>query len=631
MSDDSDLSTIVTAPTGGEPSGSSLVVVSPGSSGGGLTGSSIAASIISYADTTTAIDPTVSIIGSPIEGTTLTASVITSGFTGTTDIQWQRFYDGSWWNIPVELSPYSSGEVLSFVTTPTYVVREEDEEVSGIRVEVTLVDNTGVTDAVVDSASIGPILAATATLSLSSITGSPVVGSTLTVSGLVTSEDFTGPPTLYWQRYYSGGWWDIPIELSPYSSGEALTYVTTPTYVVRAEDEDVLAIRVEAVYVDNTGQTYTAFSDLGTNGAALTIVEPPMLMAANVALGEDDPSVALAITDMAFDTEYTLGSVTLSGVPSGWSLSGDDAASIAAGTWTADAGGLAGLVLVAPSPDAPGTFTLGVTASESAAGPSGILTATGTTSFAVTVSAVAEPPLLTAAHVFLPDFAHSVTLRISDTASSSDDTLGNLTISGVPSGWSLSGDGAASVVAGTWTADPGDLSDLVLVAPFHDHPQNFTLSVTGTESDAASTATATTSFAVIVFHPHHHPDSDASTVVAMADSAESVSFATGTADTLTLDQSAGFAGPVSGFGAGDAIDLADLAFANNMSLSYADNGSGGGTLTVNNGTQVVDLALLGQYAAAGFQAHSDPGGGTLITYSPQTSSTEAASLANPNH
>jgi hypothetical protein len=88
---------------------------------------------------------------------------------------------------------------------------------------------------------------------------------------------------------------------------------------------------------------------------------------------------------------------------------------------------------------------------------------------------------------------------------------------------------------------------------------------------------------------------------------------------------------VSGFAAGDAIDLTDLAFASNMALGYTDNGAGGGVVTVGNAVQVVDLALLGQYAAAGFKAQSDPGGGTLITYTLQTSASDPTSLTNPSH
>ena len=110
-------------------------------------------------------------------------------------------------------------------------------------------------------------------------------------------------------------------------------------------------------------------------------------------LGEHAASVALAITVAAHDSDYTLGSVTISGVPSGWSLSGGGAASIAGGTWTVGSGGLGGLALVAPSADESETFTLSVTASETAVGPTGLLTATATASFAVSVTGVAEAPV----------------------------------------------------------------------------------------------------------------------------------------------------------------------------------------------------------------------------------------------
>jgi hypothetical protein len=116
-----------------------------------------------------------------------------------------------------------------------------------------------------------------------------------------------------------------------------------------------------------------------------------------------------------------------------------------------------------------------------------------------------------------------------------------------------------------------------------------------------------------------------------AASAEGTSFAPGAAGTLKLDRSADFTGVVSGFAAGDAIDLADLAFGSNLALSYTDNGAAGGVVTIGNGVQVVDLALLGQYAAAGFQAERDPGGCTLITYTLQTAMSDPSSLTNPGH
>src|SRR5712691_6979355 len=193
-------------------------------------------------------------------------------------------------------------------TSPSYVVREEDENVLAIRVETTFVDAAGSTVATVDSPSLGPVLDLPATLSLSPITGSPIAGATLTVSGLVTGGDGDDALVFHWQRFYSGGWFDIPIQLSPYTAGEALTFETSPTYVVRAEDANVLAIRVEATYVDDTGQTVTpVVSANGTSGALVTVTEPPRLTAADVSLGEDAASVTLAITDVAHDSDYTLG------------------------------------------------------------------------------------------------------------------------------------------------------------------------------------------------------------------------------------------------------------------------------------------------------------------------------------
>jgi hypothetical protein len=102
-----------------------------------------------------------------------------------------------------------------------------------------------------------------------------------------------------------------------------------------------------------------------------------------------------------------------------------------------------------------------------------------------------------------------------------------------------------------------------------------------------------------------------------AGSSAAVGFDAGAAGTLKLEHSGSFAGTVAGLAAGDSIDLADLAFGANVTVAYAENAAGtGGTLTVSNGAQTASLALLGQYAAAGFQTATDPGTGTIVTYDP---------------
>jgi hypothetical protein len=92
-----------------------------------------------------------------------------------------------------------------------------------------------------------------------------------------------------------------------------------------------------------------------------------------------------------------------------------------------------------------------------------------------------------------------------------------------------------------------------------------------------------------------------------------------------------FTGTIAGFGSGDAFDLADIGFGVGTTLSYAANSGGnGGTLNVSDGAHTASLALLGQYAAAGFQAAADGGSGTLVTYVPQPGS-DPALLSQPQH
>ncbi|WP_448801316.1 Ig-like domain-containing protein [Burkholderia ambifaria] len=100
-------------------------------------------------------------------------------------------------------------------------------------------------------------------------------------------------------------------------------------------------------------------------------------------------------------------------------------------------------------------------------------------------------------------------------------------------------------------------------------------------------------------------------------SAENTTFADGAAGTLKLDHSAGFTGTVSGFGAGDALDLTDVLFGDHTTLSFTANDTGtGGTLTVSDGAHTAQVALQGNLAGGSFQLSHDQGSGTVITYVP---------------
>ena len=97
-----------------------------------------------------------------------------------------------------------------------------------------------------------------------------------------------------------------------------------------------------------------------------------------------------------------------------------------------------------------------------------------------------------------------------------------------------------------------------------------------------------------------------------AASATGVTFSGGAAGTLVLDASSKFTGKVSGFAAGDFIDLSDVSYST-ASLTYKANAAHtDGTLTVTDGAHTAHITLVGVYTQTSFTIGHDGGGGTLI-------------------
>ncbi len=94
---------------------------------------------------------------------------------------------------------------------------------------------------------------------------------------------------------------------------------------------------------------------------------------------------------------------------------------------------------------------------------------------------------------------------------------------------------------------------------------------------------------------------------------ESIGFL-GSGGTLAVEMGGTFAAPVSGFAAGDALDLAAVGFSADLSFGFVAD-AGGGTLTVDDGAHSVMMSLLGSYAPAGFVLSGDGHGGVLVGYS----------------
>jgi hypothetical protein len=99
----------------------------------------------------------------------------------------------------------------------------------------------------------------------------------------------------------------------------------------------------------------------------------------------------------------------------------------------------------------------------------------------------------------------------------------------------------------------------------------------------------------------------------------------GSGGDLVLGKAASFVATIAGFGAGDQIDA--LLFDVGTTVSFVENGGNtGGMLTVKDGAAQAQLALLGQYSAAGFGS-SSTSQGTVITYTPPVAAEAMAGLA----
>ncbi|WP_284198481.1 tandem-95 repeat protein [Azospirillum oryzae] len=158
-----------------------------------------------------------------------------------------------------------------------------------------------------------------------------------------------------------------------------------------------------------------------------------------------------------------------------------------AGTWTVQ--GLT--VVTAHNSDADLAYTLkvGTIDSTSAGTARGTQTATGT----ITVDAVADAPTVTAAAA-ATDEDTAVALKITPALTDTDgsESIGYVTISGVPDGASLNFGSVVSTQSDgskTWKVDAADLPNLRLTPP-HDFSGTITLSVTATSVEQENGSTA---------------------------------------------------------------------------------------------------------------------------------------------
>ncbi|MCP4121726.1 MAG: calcium-binding protein, partial [Bacteroidetes bacterium] len=201
--------------------------------------------------------------------------------------------------------------------------------------------------------------------------------------------------------------------------------------------------------------------------------------------GDEDTTIPLTINIELTNGSDTLKDITISGVPAGAELSAG--VNNNDGSWTLTQNQLAGLTLTPPEHSG-GDFTLTVSATtEDSNGD----TATDTGTINVTLNAVADKPILNITNIkgLEKDAIPLNIIAPSLADKDGSETLGDIIISGVPDGVTLSA-GTYDENTGTWSVSSDQLGNLTLTSQV-ENSFTLTVSVTATESENGdSVATA---------------------------------------------------------------------------------------------------------------------------------------------
>jgi hypothetical protein len=203
------------------------------------------------------------------------------------------------------------------------------------------------------------------------------------------------------------------------------------------------------------------------------------------ASGAEDSAIALDISSaLACDGGFESLTVTISGVPSGATLSaGRDNGD---GSWSLSAGDLDGLAITPPA-DSGADFTLAVTATASEAGGD---TATAGAGLQVSVAGVAEEAPSRAGSDASSAAISAISLHVSSALADTDGSESlTVTIAGVPSGAVLSA--GVENGDGSWTLSAGELDGLTITPPA-GAGEDFSLAVTATSCEGGGDVVSTT-------------------------------------------------------------------------------------------------------------------------------------------
>ncbi|MBL8838740.1 MAG: hypothetical protein JNL66_20975 [Alphaproteobacteria bacterium] len=358
----------------------------------------------------------------------------------------------------------------------------------------------------------------------------------ITVATASGSEDTTIPLTL--TASVSEARDSLSLTISGVPSGASLSVGTDLGGGVWAIDPDDLASLAFIPRANSdadvtlvvTATETTPEGLIGTRSANLVVVVDAVVdtpsISASAAAGGEDSFITLPIIATLGDTDGSeTMTLTVSGVPTGATLSAGT--HLGGGVWTVAGAQISGLAIRPPS-GSEADFTLSLTATATDTGGS---TATAATTLAVTVNAVADAPVITVSPASGGEdqaIALAITVALGDTDGS--ETLGNVTISGVPAGATLSA--GTDLGGGVWSLTTGQLSGLTITPPANsDADFTLTVSATATESSTSATATGTANLAVTVAGAADTPSVSTSPASGNEDQPIALSISAGLADT----------------------------------------------------------------------------------------------------
>ncbi|GEM_PF-779490 len=299
------------------------------------------------------------------------------------------------------------------------------------------------------------------------------------------------------------GTWTITLPASQNYNG-GLTF-TPPAN----SDIDLSGLQVTASALDTASNT-TASTSANTTILVDAVADAPTLTA-NDAAGTSGSSILLNISNALTDTDgsETLGKVTISGVPAGFTLNkGTD---LGGGVWELTQAQLNGLAINTPANVAANfSLTVSVTSTEGVTDSDFDLTnntATTTTTLDVDVTDNANPPTITVAgsHQVLED--GSILVPFSVALNGSVNEVLTVTLSGVPSTWTVTtgaGNGTYNPATGTWTitlpAGQSYNGGLTFAPPANSDVDlsGLQISASAFEPSSSTTATANATTGIIV-------------------------------------------------------------------------------------------------------------------------------------